>query len=169
MLRAQGEALLVWIGSTSSRGGTPLYLAPYLAAKAAMDALAVSYAGELARFNIETTIVVPGSFTSGTNHFATGGHPADKETADAYEARYGGMMEQVSRSLAALAPADANVSMVADAVVEVVGTPHGSRPFRVHVDPANDGSEEVSVVADRVRTQFLTRIGLADVLHPHAV
>jgi NAD(P)-dependent dehydrogenase (short-subunit alcohol dehydrogenase family) len=169
VLRAQGEGLLLWIGSSSTRGGTPPYLAPYFAAKAAMDALAVSYAGELARFNIETSIVVPGSFTSGTNHFATGGHPADQEIVKAYDERYAGMMEQVSQRLAALAPADANVSMVADAVVEVVDAPHGSRPFRVHVDPANDGSEEVSVVADRIRERFLDRIGLADVLHPHAV
>ncbi|HEV3169573.1 MAG TPA: SDR family NAD(P)-dependent oxidoreductase [Actinocrinis sp.] len=167
ILRAQREGLLLWIGSTSSRGGTPPYLAPYFAAKAAMDALAVSYAGELARFNIETTIVVPGAFTSGTNHFATGGHPEDLEIVKAYEERYAGMMDQVSQRLAALAPADANVSQVADAVVEVVETPHGSRPFRVHVDPADDGSEEVSVVADRIREQFLTRIGLEDILHPH--
>lgn len=127
----------------------------------------MSYAAELARFNIETTIVVPGSFTSGTSHFATGGHPADQEIVKAYEERYSGMMDQVAKRLAALAPADANASMVAGAVAEVVGTPHGSRPFRVHVDPANDGSEEVSNVADRIRAQFLTRIGLADLLHPH--
>lgn len=57
--------------------------------------------------------------------------------------------------------------MVADAVVEVVDTPHGSRPFRVHVDPADDGSEEISVVADRIRERFLTRIGLQDILQPH--
>jgi len=169
VLREQGEGLLLWIGSSSTRGGTPPYLAPYFAAKAGMDALAVSYAGELARFNIETTIVVPGSFTSGTNHFATGGHPADQETVKAYDERYAGMMDQVTQRLAALAPADANVSMVADAVVEVVDTPHGNRPFRVHVDPANDGAEEVSVVADRIREQFLTRIGLEDLLRPHSV
>jgi NAD(P)-dependent dehydrogenase (short-subunit alcohol dehydrogenase family) len=168
VLREQGEGLLLWIGSSSTRGGTPPYLAPYFAAKAGMDALAVSYAGELARFNIETTIVVPGSFTSGTNHFATGGHPADQEIVKAYDERYAGMMDQVAQRLAALAPADANVSMVADAVVEVVDTPHGSRPFRVHVDPANDGAEEVSVVADRIREQFLTRIGLEDLLRPHS-
>jgi NAD(P)-dependent dehydrogenase (short-subunit alcohol dehydrogenase family) len=169
VLREQGEGLLLWIGSTSTRGGTPPYLAPYFAAKAGMDSLAVSYAGELARFNIETTIVVPGAFTSGTNHFATGGHPANQEIVKAYDERYAGMMDQVAQRLAALAPADANVSMVADAVVEVVDTPHGSRPFRVHVDPANDGAEEVSVVADRIREQFLTRIGLEDLLRPHGV
>ena len=59
-LRAQGDGLLVWVGSTSTRGGTPPYLAPYFAAKAAEDSLAVSYAAELARFGIDTTIVVPG-------------------------------------------------------------------------------------------------------------
>jgi NAD(P)-dependent dehydrogenase (short-subunit alcohol dehydrogenase family) len=74
VLRKQGKGLVIWVGSTSTRGGTPPYLAPYFAAKAGMDALAVSFAGELARWNIETTIVVPGAFTSGTNHFATRDH-----------------------------------------------------------------------------------------------
>jgi NAD(P)-dependent dehydrogenase (short-subunit alcohol dehydrogenase family) len=41
-------------------------LAPYFAAKAAMDSLAVSYAAELARWGVQTTIVVPGAFTKGT-------------------------------------------------------------------------------------------------------
>ncbi|MFE9766108.1 SDR family NAD(P)-dependent oxidoreductase [Streptomyces sp. NPDC005808] len=166
-LRAQGHGLVLWVGSTSTRGGTPPYLAPYFAAKAAMDALAVSYAAELARFDIDTTIVVPGSFTSGTNHFATGGHPAEQTVIPAYEERYAGLMDQVSQRLAALAPAGADVSQVADAIVEVVDTPHGRRPFRVHIDPANDGSEEVSAVADRIRAEFLKRIGLDDLLAPH--
>ncbi len=88
-LRAQRDGLVVWVGSSSSRGGTPPYLGPYFAAKAAEDALAVSYAAELTRFGIETTIVVPGSFTSGTNHFANAGGPADEHIATAYEAEYG--------------------------------------------------------------------------------
>ncbi len=165
-LRAQEHGLVLWVGSTSTRGGTPPYLAPYFAAKAAMDALAVSYAAELARFGIETTIVVPGAFTSGTEHFATGGHPSEQTVLPAYEERYAGLMDQVAQSLAALEPADAPASLVADAIVEVVGTPHGERPFRVHVDPSNDGSEEVSRVADRIRAEFLTRIGLDDLLAP---
>ncbi|GAA5006924.1 SDR family NAD(P)-dependent oxidoreductase [Streptomyces siamensis] len=168
-LRAREHGLLLWVGSTSSRGGTPPYLAPYFAAKAAMDALAVSYAAELARFGIETTILVPGAFTSGTEHFATGGHPAEQTVLPAYEERYGALTEQVARRLAELAPADADASLVADAVVEVVDTPHGERPFRVHVDPADDGSEEVSRVADRIRVEFLTRIGLADLLAPRGM
>jgi NAD(P)-dependent dehydrogenase (short-subunit alcohol dehydrogenase family) len=60
-MRARQHGLVIWIGSTSTRGGTPPYLGPYFAAKAGMDALAVSYAAELSRFDIETTIIVPGS------------------------------------------------------------------------------------------------------------
>src|ERR1700681_2821028 len=94
-LRAQGDGLLVWVGSSSSRGGTPPYLAPYFAAKAAEDAMAVSYAAELARFGIETTIVVPGAFPTGTNHYANAGHPADTAVAQQYEQLYAGIMEEI--------------------------------------------------------------------------
>ena len=69
-LRKQRRGLVVWVSSSSTRGGTPPYLSPYFAAKAAMDSLAVSYASELARWGIETAIIVPGAFTKGTNHFA---------------------------------------------------------------------------------------------------
>jgi NAD(P)-dependent dehydrogenase (short-subunit alcohol dehydrogenase family) len=103
-LRAQLDGLLVWVGSSSSRGGTPPYLGPYFAAKAAEDALAVSYAAELARFGIDTTIIVPGSFTTGTNHFAHAGHPEDTAVAQAYEAHYAGLMDQVRAKLAEIAP-----------------------------------------------------------------
>jgi NAD(P)-dependent dehydrogenase (short-subunit alcohol dehydrogenase family) len=165
-LRAQRKGLVLWVGSSSTRGGTPPYLAPYFAAKAGMDALAVSYAAELARFGIETTIVVPGSFTSGTNHFAHSGHPADEAVAAEYEALYPDLMEQVGRRLAALAPPDADVSDVAAAIVDVVDMPHGRRPFRVHIDPADDGAAVVNAVADRIRAEFLTRVELQDLLHP---
>jgi NAD(P)-dependent dehydrogenase (short-subunit alcohol dehydrogenase family) len=76
-LRARRQGLLVWVSSSSCTGGTPPYLGPYFAAKAAMDALAVQYARELALWGIETSIVVPGAFTRGTNHFAHAGRPAD--------------------------------------------------------------------------------------------
>src|ERR1700674_4935573 len=46
-LRKQGKGLIVWVSSSSTRGGTPPYLSPYFAAKAAMDSLAVSYASAL--------------------------------------------------------------------------------------------------------------------------
>jgi NAD(P)-dependent dehydrogenase (short-subunit alcohol dehydrogenase family) len=69
-LRRQKQGLVVWVSSSSAAGGTPPYLAPYFAAKAGMDAMAVIYARELTRWGIETSIIVPGAFTAGTNHFA---------------------------------------------------------------------------------------------------
>jgi len=163
-MRARRDGLVLWVGSSSSRGGTPPYLGPYFAAKAAEDALAVSYAAELTRFGIETTIVVPGSFTSGTNHFANAGRPADEYIAMAYETEYAGLMDEVSRKLAELAPAEADPSEVARQIVKVVDMQKGSRPFRVYVDPADDGAEDVSRVGDRVRQWFYQRIGLSGLL-----
>lgn len=164
-LRKQGRGLVVWVSSSSTRGGTPPYLSPYFAAKAAMDALAVSYAGELARWGIETSIIVPGAFTSGTNHFAHSGKPADEARAAEYENGPGADIPEVAmKGLAALEPADADVADVARAIVEVVDTEHGRRPFRVHIDPSEDGAEIVNAMADRVRAEMFRRIGLEDLL-----
>ena len=55
---------------------------------------------------------------------------------------------------------------VADAIVKVVDAPFGKRPFRVHIDPAQDGAEVVNAVSDRVRAELLRRIGLGDLLTP---
>ncbi len=141
-MRRQRQGLLVWVSSSSSAGGTPPYLAPYFAAKAAMDALAVQYARELSRWGIETSIVVPGAFTSGTNHFAHSGLPADEARAAEYEAGpYAGFGDEVQKAFAEIVPDDADVALVADAIVEVVDTPFGKRPFRVHIDPTEDGAD----------------------------
>ena len=165
-LREQRDGLLVWVGSSSARGGTPPYLAPYFAAKAGMDSLAVSYAAELARFGIDTSIVVPGSFTTGTNHFAHAGHAADEEVAADYEREYAGLMDQVTTRLADLAPADQDPTEVARAIVDLVHRPKGQRPFRVHIDPVDDGAKVVFDVGDRIRSEFYRRIGLDDLLRP---
>lgn len=167
-MRQQRRGLVVWVSSSSARGGTPPYLSPYFAAKAAMDSLAVSYAGELARWGIETSIIVPGAFTNGTNHFAHAGAPADEERADEYaKGPTGNIAEVALRGLASLEPPDADATSVARAIVTVVDAPFGKRPFRVHIDPAQDGAEIVNGVADRVRAELLRNIGLADLLAPH--
>ena len=42
--------------------------------------------------------------------------------------------------------------------------PKGKRPFRIYVDPADDGAEDVFRVGDRVRQWFYQRIGFSDLL-----
>ena len=170
VLRQQGKGLMVWVGSSSTRGGTPPFLAPYFAAKAAMDALAVSYSTELALWGIETTIIVPGAFTKGTNHFAHSGAPADTARVAEYETGpYAGIADKALKGLASLEPADADPAEVARAIVRVVDTPLGKRPFRVHVDPSQDGAEVVNAVADRMRREMYRNIDLEALLSPRMV
>jgi NAD(P)-dependent dehydrogenase (short-subunit alcohol dehydrogenase family) len=83
VLRAQRQGLLLG-SAVRPRAAASRRSSPYAAAKAAMDSLAVTMAYELARFNIETSIVVPGAFTAGTDHFANAGKPADEATSAAY-------------------------------------------------------------------------------------
>lgn len=163
-MRATGSGLLLWVASSSTRGGCPPFLVPYFAAKAAADALAVGYAAELIRFGIDTALVVPGAYTSGTNHFLHAGTPADTATAAEYDDKYGRLREDLDARLAGLMPVDADVAEAADAIVRVIDLPAGSRPLRTHVDPTRDGSEVVSAVADRIRAEFFHRVGIADLL-----
>ena len=113
---------------------------------------------------------VPGAFTGGTNHFAHAGSPADTARAAEYEiGPYKGFAEEVLQAFSSIVPPDADVSAVAGAIVRVVDTPFGKRPFRVHVDPNQDGAEVVNMVSDRVRAEMLRRIGLGDLLTPRAL
>ena len=164
-MRKQHQGLLIWVSSSSSAGGTPPYLAPYFASKAGMDAMAVQYARELALWGIETSIIVPGAFTGGTNHFAHSGRPADKQRVAEYEAGpYKGYEKKIQEAFAAIVPPDAGA--VADAIVKVVDAPFGKRPFRVRIDPTQDGADVAFAVMDRVRTEMLHRVGLSELLTP---
>ncbi|WP_186172256.1 SDR family oxidoreductase [Burkholderia gladioli] len=168
-LRRQREGLVMWVSSSSVTGGTPPYLSPYFAAKAAMDTVAVLYARELSRWGIETSIIVPGAFTAGTNHFAHSGVPADKAVEAEYEAGpYASYGEKIQQAFAAIVPADADAGLVARAMAEVVDLPFGKRPFRVHIDPSEDGANVGFAVIDRLRNEMLHRVGMGDLLVPQA-
>ncbi len=162
-MRKQEAGLMLWISSTTTKGGFPPFMGPYGAAKAAMDSLAVTLAYEIARFGIETSIVVPGAFTRGTAHFPSAGKPADLATAAAYS-RYDGVMDQIGERLSALTPDDADPKAVADDIVRIVGLAAGTRPMRSVIDFVGDGAREVLEVSERVRTEFAKRIGMQDLL-----
>lgn len=167
-LRKQGQGLLVWISSSSARGGTSPYLGLYASSKAGMDALALAYAGELARWGIETTIIVPGAL--GPNHYIQSGRPCDGATAEEYaDGPTANISENALKGLAALSPRDTDPQRVASAIAKVIETPFGKRPLRVHFDPDDDGAAIVDRVADRARADLLRRIGLEDILKPSII
>ena len=72
----------------------------------------------------------------------------------------------MQQAFAAIVPDDADVSGVADAIVGIVDTPFGKRPFRLHYDPAQDGADVGFSVLDRLRAEMLHRVGLSDLLKP---
>ncbi|MBB3675952.1 SDR family oxidoreductase [Modestobacter versicolor] len=169
VMRRQRSGLLLWVGSGTSRV-VPPFLAPYTAAKAAMDSFADSVAIEVARFGIETSIVMPGPFTQGTAHFPDAGFPADTEVASAYDAEYGAALagnEAATESL--FAPGvQQDVQAVADEIARVVGLPAGSRPYRSSVDFSDFGDVPVTAVATVQRERLLRRMRLEDTLRPTA-
>jgi hypothetical protein len=50
-----------------------------------------------------------------------------------------------------------------------VDTRFGKRPFRVHIDPTEDGANVGFTVLDRLRSEMLHRVGLSDVLTPRVL
>ena len=164
-----GEPLVVWVGSTSTRGGSPPLLGPYFAAKAAMDSLAVTYAGELSRWGIETVIAVPGIYTKGTAHFAHATYPADKAREGEYAAGpTKDLAQQVQAGHEGSEPAGMDAADVGRAIVDVINLPFGTRPLRVTIDPADDGAEQINALGDWVRAEYLKTAGMGDLLHPAA-
>lgn len=99
----------------------------------------VAHEGELARWGIETSIVVPSSFTRGISHYARSGSPSDAGVVAEHETRYAGLLEQIADKMREIEPPDADVTEVAEAIVDLVGMETGNRPYRVHLDPSDDG------------------------------
>jgi NAD(P)-dependent dehydrogenase (short-subunit alcohol dehydrogenase family) len=135
-MRRRRCGLLVWVSCTTPAGGTPPYLAPYFAAKAAMDSLAVGYARELTRWGIETSIIAA---TVTGDHIAQAGTPTDRAVVlDYEEGLCAGVAAQVRGVFATSAAVQA--PKVVEALVGVVDAPFGKRPFHVHIDGADVGS-----------------------------
>ncbi|OAG41047.1 hypothetical protein AYO21_04660 [Fonsecaea monophora] len=164
-MRQARTGLLVWISSSSAHGPSSPFLGPYFAAKAAQDSLAQTYAAELTQFGIETSIVVPGVFTKGTNHFATAMKAGDAAVEHEYmEGALKGWDRICAEGHSNIVSPDADPGAVAEAVRRVVDTEHGKRPFRVHVEFDGGGATIVNGVRDLVRETFLTKLGLAELL-----
>ncbi|MGT2425834.1 SDR family NAD(P)-dependent oxidoreductase [Amnibacterium kyonggiense] len=163
-LRGQRSGTLVYIGSTTTVS-VPPFLGPYVASKFAFDAIAQVTAYEVGQFGIETVIVMPGAFTSGTEHFPNAGHASDTAVA----AQYAELDPLVARNEAATAGlfapgVDADPVEVADELVRVLAMPVGEKPFRTVVDFTQSHVDHVLEVAQAERDDFVSRLGFSDLL-----
>ncbi|WP_175983662.1 SDR family oxidoreductase [Burkholderia vietnamiensis] len=169
-MRRQGRGLLMYVGSTTSRLHEP-FLGPYTASKAAGDALAEIMAMEVRPSGIDSVILVPGAFTSGTEHFSDAGSPA----YSSIEQQYGPLAQRIAGLGEKLASIDAgnggalDVSAVGTAALDVLAMPHGHRPLRVTVDGQRKGTEAIDAAHHEKQVAFLRRMGLEDLILPPPV
>lgn len=164
-MRRQGRGVLVYISSTTAHIFEP-FIGPYVASKAAGEALAEAMGLEVSRFGIETVIVVPGAFTSGTEHFAHAHAPAD----GAVVAQYGDLPAVIPLLRTRLDAIDAanggalDVSAVGEAVRRALDLPHGERPRRIVVDAQRKGVEDLIALHRDKQAAFLGQLGIGGLM-----
>ncbi|WP_307130732.1 SDR family NAD(P)-dependent oxidoreductase [Streptomyces aurantiacus] len=163
-MRSRRSGTLLYVGSTI-QVTTPPFLGPYVASKAAFDALAVVTSYEVSQFGIETSIVMPGAITQGTNHFPGAGHAGDRQVAAQY-AELDPLVERTHDAHEQLfAPGTtADPQSVADEIERVLALPVGGKPFRSVVDAAQAGVDHVMAFSDLTREAFVRRLGFAETL-----
>jgi NAD(P)-dependent dehydrogenase (short-subunit alcohol dehydrogenase family) len=164
-MRRHGGGTIVYIGSTTTRIHEP-FLGPYVASKAAGDALAEVMSFELRPFGIDSIIVSPGAFTQGTEHFAHAHVPRDHAVVRQYGAfptRAAGLQEKLE-GIDAAHGGSLDVSAVGAMVRDVLALAPGRRPFRVTVDAQQKGIEELDTLHEVRQRAFFTQLGVDDLL-----
>jgi hypothetical protein len=73
------------------------------------------------------------------------------------------MLDNVNKTF----PKNASPQLVADAVAKAVNAPRGNKPFRIPVDPFQDGSDEIMALADQKHEEFLKRCGIYELCTLH--
>ncbi|MGH8778534.1 SDR family oxidoreductase [Paraburkholderia sp.] len=165
-MRRAGRGLLVYIGSGINRLPDP-FTGPYAASKAAGDVLAEVMGLEVARYGIETVIVQPGAYTTGTNHFKHAVSPIDTEVVSQYgrlEGLAGELAERLDRTN--LPDRRHDVEEVAEAVRDIVSMTPGTRPRRVDVDPQGRNVGRINDVTAELQRDYFRRLGVEDLLRP---
>lgn len=158
-MRRRRSGLLVHISSQSGRLVAPFF-GLYSASKFAMEALAETLRYELSGFGVDSVVVEPGPFRTGIHHRAD-------EPQDAVCLReYAQVAEVASQVLASIQKmvADPNLptdpQLVVDAVLKLIGTPVGYRPFRTVVG-IDFGTTTLNEVASGVAAKALASLGLS--------
>jgi NAD(P)-dependent dehydrogenase (short-subunit alcohol dehydrogenase family) len=163
-LRARRSGTLLYVGSTTTVS-VPPFLGPYVASKFAFDALAQVTSYEVAQFGIETVIVMPGAFTRGTDHFRNASRPDDQAISADY-AELDPLIDGYGQATEGLfgPGVDPDPASVADEITRILALPVGAKPFRSVVDFTRSNVEEVNAVNRASATDFLTRMGMGQLL-----
>ncbi|UII79014.1 SDR family oxidoreductase [Flagellimonas sp. CMM7] len=163
-LRQQGKGTMIHTSSCIGRVTTP-FLASYSASKYALESLAEGYRAELSGFGIESCIVEPGGFPTGF----MGGMitPSDTERLTQY-GEMANLPETALNGYVAYVESipEQRPERVAEAVVGLVNTPFGEKPFRTVVDFSGlkEGIENYNKVLNETTKAIYTANGVDNLL-----
>ncbi len=163
-MRGRREGLILNISSLLGRVALPFY-GPYNASKWALEAMSENYRAELSAFGVDIAIVEPGGFP--TRFIDNLMQPASRDR----DPGYGDMAGAPKASLDGFegflaANPQQHPQLVADAVVHVIGTAPGERPFRTEVDrigmaePLKGYNDHLA----QVTSGLFTNLGMEDML-----
>lgn len=149
--RENGKGTIVNVSSILGRMTIPYY-GPYNASKYALEAMSENYRMELSQFGIDVALIEPGGFpTTFMERLIT---PSDTDREKFYDEVHPTPQEFGENFAKALESNPAqNPQDVADALLNLVNTPAGDRPFRTVVDkmgmgdavtPYNEASDNVT-------------------------
>ncbi|MBN8540453.1 MAG: SDR family oxidoreductase [Deltaproteobacteria bacterium] len=163
-MREKRSGLLIHISSLLGRVVVPFY-GPYNASKFALEALADNYRIELSSFGIESVLVEPGGY--GTTFVDNLVRPSDANRIKTY-GEMGHAPEAFLKNFEKNfeGPNAPNPQWVADAVLNLIKAPRGSRPFRTTVDRLGMGAavEPYNKAADDLQKGMYAAFGMSDVL-----
>ncbi len=163
-MRESGSGLIIYVSSLLGRFALPFY-GPYNASKWAMEAIAENYRVELSGFGIDNCIVEPGGYP--TTFMVNLMKPSDNSRTDSY----GDFMNAPGQLAAGFEQALANnpsqdPQNVADAILKLVNTPAGERPFRTIADNMGMGAaiKPYNDMLEQVTAGIYGNFGMGDML-----
>jgi len=164
IMRRQAEGLLVYVGSSSSHMVDP-FIGPYAASKAAGDVLAETMHYENTPYGIDSVIVMPGAYTSGTEHFKHARHAAEVSVTAQYE-RINHLPPELPSRLNRMHAAGVRTDPgeVAEVIRDVIVQAPGTRSLRVVVDPQRRNMEALNALQWELQQSSYRRLGIDDLL-----
>ena len=162
-MRQQRSGLLIHVSSTGGRI-IVLFVSPYSAGKAALEAFAEEFSFELALFGIESIILEAGGYlTEGLASGSAIAFPADQEIPTQYGEMATKPQEMFDGFGEAFSGPDApDPQEVAEAIANLVDLPAGQRPLRTVVGTlVTAGVRELNEQYDKSRHQLLNSLGMA--------
>lgn len=167
-MRSQGRGTVLYTSSLIGRITTPFY-GTYSASKWALEAVVECYRTELSGFGIESCIIEPGAMP--TAFFDGMVAPGDRDR----EAQYGefaAVPAMAAAGLAEMLEATPNQrpERIAEAVIVLLETPFGQKPFRTVVDHVGVGPqiEHYNNVLHDVTRNVMISFGIDDMLKLNA-